>query len=98
MYQAWEKNSLSLSSPAHVKRSPATPLLIVPPPASVLYNPKMPSPATNNTLDSQDFDDLIFALKTGGAYVGGSDSSQVEKPAVRGQFEKRRINIADTHL
>ena len=94
------------SSPAHVKRSPATHLFVVPPPPqpppplpNPLYNTKLSSPP--NTVDSQDFDDLIFALKTGGGYT--SDSTQpIEKPpaspGANSQYERRRINIPDTHL
>ena len=101
--------STTPSSPAApVKRSPATHLFVVPPPPlnppNPLYNPKLPSP---QTVDSQDFDDLIFALKTGGGNGGGggytSDSTQpVEKPPASpgalSQYERRRINIPDTHL
>lgn len=52
--------------------------------------------------DTQDFDDLIFALKTGGQFEPTLD---VEKePELDGagqgdeQYAMRRISIADTHL
>ena len=47
--------------------------------------------------ETQDFDDLIFALKTGGHF----DPNEDEKPATNGHqehFELRRISIPDTHL
>ncbi|KAJ6669789.1 hypothetical protein lerEdw1_000338 [Lerista edwardsae] len=53
--------------------------------------------------ESQEFDDLIFALKTGaGLITGDADSchgSQDESSMVNSQIvELRRIPIADTHL
>lgn len=47
-------------------------------------------------IETQDFDDLIFALKTGGHF----DPTEDEKPTSERQehFELRRISIPDTHL
>lgn len=47
-------------------------------------------------IETQDFDDLIFALKTGGHF----DPDEDEKPTPDRQehFELRRISIPDTHL
>lgn len=57
----------------------------------------------NTISDTKDFDDLLYALKTGGSFTpsdvnsGESDrasevSSNIDK------YELRRIDIADTHL
>jgi G-protein coupled receptor 98 len=50
-------------------------------------------------IETQDFDDLIFALKTGGNFDSGHDD---EKDLHLGRdeehFEMRRISIPDTHL
>lgn len=50
-------------------------------------------------IETQDFDDLIFALKTGGHF----DPDEDEKPSLSDRdrqehFELRRISIPDTHL
>lgn len=48
-------------------------------------------------IETQDFDDLIFALKTGGHF----DPDEDEKPPFpdrQEHFELRRISIPDTHL
>ena len=72
---------------------------VVPAPA---YEVKPPSQRTADR-DSQDFDELIFALKTGGGYTP-SDSShppnphEVPDPNETANYEMRRISIADTHL
>ncbi len=51
---------------------------------------------------SQDLDELIFALKTGGAYspsdISHAADREVESTDVTNQYEMRRISIADTHL
>lgn len=55
--------------------------------------------------DTRDFDDLIFALKTGGQYEREpthDDEKEPELDSGDGQgeehYEMRRISIADTHL
>lgn len=64
-------------------------------------------PYDNKTLsddkDSRDFDDLIYALKTGVGY-SPSEGSHILEPgddtgdSSNSQYDMRRINIADTHL
>ena len=55
-------------------------------------------------LENQDFDDLIFALKTGGQYEGDPTRDDDKVPEMdSGRFGEdpfglRRISIADTHL
>ena len=60
----------------------------------------------SNAQDSQDFDDLIFALKTG-VLTPSETSHPVDRPITTvddsrgtrsGHFERKRINIADTHV
>lgn len=54
--------------------------------------------------ENQDFDDLIFALKTGGQYEGNPTRDDEKDPDMDSsrfggdQFGLRRISIADTHL
>ena len=51
-------------------------------------------------LDNNDFDDLIFALKTRGQYEPTQDQRDGDLPPDDSDehFEMRRISIADTHL
>ncbi|XP_068693739.1 adhesion G-protein coupled receptor V1-like isoform X3 [Montipora foliosa] len=55
-------------------------------------------------LENQDFDDLIFALKTGGQYEGDPTRDEDKVPEMDSgrfgddPFGLRRISIADTHL
>lgn len=53
----------------------------------------------DDEMETQDFDDLIFALKTGGNFDSELDD---EKDPQYGRgaehFELRRISIPDTHL
>lgn len=51
-------------------------------------------------LDNTDFDDLIFALKTGGQFEPSRDVDDKDVDVSQGEehFEMRRISIADTHL
>ena len=54
--------------------------------------------------DTRDFDDLIFALKTGGQYDREPTRDDEKEPQLdsggQGEehYEMRRISIADTHL
>lgn len=52
--------------------------------------------------ENQDFDDLIFALKTGGQYEQSRDDEKIPEMEIDGHvhehFAPRRISIADTHL
>ncbi|XP_022803568.1 G-protein coupled receptor 98-like [Stylophora pistillata] len=50
--------------------------------------------------DTQDFDDLIFALKTGGHFEPTLDEEKDLDLGDQGdeQYAMRRISIADTHL
>lgn len=52
--------------------------------------------------ENQDFDDLIFALKTGGQFEPTHDDEKEPEMDVDGRghehFAPRRISIADTHL
>lgn len=54
--------------------------------------------------ENQDFDDLIFALKTGGQYEGTPTRDDEKDPDMDSgrfggdPFGLRRISIADTHL
>ena len=52
--------------------------------------------------ENQDFDDLIFALKTGGQYEQKHDDDKISELDFDGHghehFAPRRISIADTHL
>ena len=56
----------------------------------------------DDDFENQDFDDLIFALKTGGQYDQTPDDEKVLEMDIDGQghehFAPRRISIADTHL
>ena len=67
---------------------------------SSIYDPQSLPSQPHITRDSQDLDDLIFALKTGRGYA----PSEVSAPRGReleladGEVEMRRISIADTHL
>ena len=52
--------------------------------------------------ETRDFDDLVFALKTGGQYDQEPTRDDEKEPErdISGQehYELRRISIADTHL
>lgn len=52
--------------------------------------------------ENMDFDDLIFALKTGGQYEQTLDDEKIPELDFDGHehehFAPRRISIADTHL
>ena len=52
--------------------------------------------------ENQDFDDLIFALKTGGQYDQTRDDEKIPELDFdehgHEHFAPRRISIADTHL
>lgn len=56
----------------------------------------------DDDFENHDFDDLIFALKTGGQYDQTPDDEKVPEMDGDGHrfehFEPRRISIADTHL
>lgn len=56
-----------------------------------------------NTLsESKDFDDLLYALKTGGSFTPSDGNSESDQASVLSsnidKYELRRIDIADTHL
>ena len=63
-----------------------------------------PAPRYQHEQSSQDFDELIFALKTGRGYTPSTDLTDAHgindqhSPAQSGTLEARRIAIADTHL
>ena len=52
--------------------------------------------------ENQDFDDLIFALKTGSQYEQTRDDEKIPEMDIDGRghehYAPRRISIADTHL
>ena len=53
--------------------------------------------------DSKDFDDLLYALKTGGSFspseASSTDSDKLSDISSKvDKYELRRIDIADTHL
>ena len=52
--------------------------------------------------ESQDFDDLIFALKTGGNFNPSPDEEKdlgdFELAPTSEHYQVRRISIADTHI
>ncbi len=80
-----------------VKRSPHNANAYAMPPDGYGVKP----PSHRDDRDSQDFDELIFALKTGG-YSPSEASPPVDTAdtadSSNSQYEMRRINIADTHL
>lgn len=57
----------------------------------------------NTISDTKDFDDLLYALKTGGSFTPSDiDSVNSDKASDASsnidKYELRRIDIADTHL
>ena len=99
MFQSWEHESVNHGSQMRVKRSPATNgnVFIAAPPSH--RGGKSP----HDDPDSQDFDDLIFALKTGGGFTPSETSHTIDRDDIEdihnhGPYERRRISIADTHL
>ena len=80
-------------------------MYVIPPTPVQLIDPlKTPSRVTDDR-ESQDFDDLIFALKTGRYAPSDSNQLPIERDhnpdpldSPRSQYEMRRIAIADTHL
>ncbi|XP_052793587.1 adhesion G-protein coupled receptor V1-like [Mya arenaria] len=94
--ESWERDSLpsrGTRSTMKVKRTlPHSGNLYVDPP---VYH-------QNTISDTKDFDDLLYALKTGGSFTpsdgsvisdrASDESSNIDK------YELRRIDIADTHL
>ena len=73
-------------------------------PDLVQHYPIEPAPRYQADQTSQDFDELIFALKTGRGYAPPSDVTDLHgghdlsSPGQIGTLERRRIAIADTHL
>ena len=57
----------------------------------------------NTISESKDFDDLLYALKTGGSFtpsdINSEDSDNRSDVSSKiDKYELRRIDIADTHL
>jgi hypothetical protein len=56
----------------------------------------------NTISDTKDFEDLLYALKTGGSFTpsdGSGDSDRASEMSSNiDKYELRRIDIADTHL
>ncbi|KAL4228132.1 hypothetical protein ACF0H5_013567 [Mactra antiquata] len=95
--ESWERDSLQGSrttrSTMKVKRTlPHGGNLYVEPP---VYR-------QNTISDSKDFDDLLYALKTGGSFTPSDGNSESDQASVSSsnidKYELRRIDIADTHL
>ncbi|XP_066273052.1 adhesion G-protein coupled receptor V1-like isoform X1 [Branchiostoma lanceolatum] len=102
----WGHDGLGSLTPSNLKKySPATP-------GNIYITTPTRSPVDDQDLqEEQEFDDLIFALKTGAPF---DSSGEEERPQSRNQsqltndldysgdsnehYEMRRINIADTHL
>eukprot|EP00058_Branchiostoma_floridae_P024219 XP_002609709.1 hypothetical protein BRAFLDRAFT_102479 [Branchiostoma floridae] len=102
----WGHDGVGSLTPSNLKKySPATP-------GNIYITTPTRSPVDEEELqEEQEFDDLIFALKTGAPF---DSSGEEERPQSRNQsqltndldysgdsnehYEMRRINIADTHL
>ena len=100
----WEKETMAPDSNLRVKRSPASPAVnngsvyVIPPATPITGKARHPDDHS-----SQDLDELIFALKTGGGYTPSEISHPLDREvettdAGGNQYEMRRISIADTHL
>lgn len=94
--QAWERGTQGSRSQMTVRRATPSQVYLNPPIAIV-------SPAATSDLDPQDFDDLLYALKTGQSFTPSEmsrsiadDDSQLSTKLDR--YETKRIDIADTHL
>ncbi|CAH1797156.1 unnamed protein product [Owenia fusiformis] len=110
--ESWERGSVGHQGPLmRVKRTPPQSHpgnIYVHPPSP--YDTKPPPQAPSIGIgedpgESQDFDDLIFALKTGGGFTPSEMSAQMEstlqdpeESTASPGYEMRRIAIADTHL
>ncbi|KAK7116621.1 hypothetical protein V1264_002272 [Littorina saxatilis] len=94
--EAWERGTIGSKSQMTVRRATPSQVYLNPPIAIV-------SPSASSNLDPQDFDDLLFALKTGHSFTPSEmsrsiadDDSQLSTKLDR--YETKRIDIADTHL
>ena len=93
-YQSWERDSIPSRSTMKVKRT-------LPQGGNLYIDP--PVYRENTISESKDFDDLLYALKTGGSFtpsdINSEDSdNRSEVSSKIDKYELRRIDIADTHL
>ena len=93
--QSWERDSLpSRPSTMKVKRT-------LPSGGNIYVDPPVLRQGPES--DTKDFDDLLYALKTGGSFtpsdINSSDSDKLSDISSKlDKYELRRIDIADTHL
>ncbi|XP_055956200.1 adhesion G-protein coupled receptor V1 [Patella vulgata] len=98
--QSWEKESIGHKSQMTVKRALPTQVYINPPVAII----SPPSHHHHQDSDDKDFEDLLYALKTGGSITPSEisrsipDDNSSDLSVKLDNFETKRINIADTHL
>ena len=94
--QAWERGTQGSRSQMTVRRATPSQVYLNPPIAIV-------SPAATSELDPQDFDDLLYALKTAQSLTPSEMSRSIadddsELSTKLDRYETKRIDIADTHL
>ncbi|KAK3601207.1 hypothetical protein CHS0354_004407 [Potamilus streckersoni] len=92
--ESWERDSVPFHSTMKVKRTlPAHANIYVTPP--VLHQ-------NLDDSDTKDFDDLLYALKTGGSFTPSDESYDSDKLSYVSSkmdiYELKRIDIADTHI
>ncbi|KAL3865787.1 hypothetical protein ACJMK2_043142 [Sinanodonta woodiana] len=92
--ESWERDSVNFHSTMKVKRTlPANANIYVTPP--VLHQ-------NLDDSDTKDFDDLLYALKTGGSFTPSDESYDSDKLSYASSkmdtYELKRIDIADTHI
>ena len=72
------------------------------PPPPLTSEPALHVSSPLDEPESQEFDDLIFALRTGGTLLGEDDDDDSEplpdKSSASEHYEMRRISITDTRL
>ncbi|KAH3717902.1 hypothetical protein DPMN_060698 [Dreissena polymorpha] len=94
--ESWERDS----QPSRATRSTMKVKRTLPQSGNLYIEP--PVYRQNTISDTKDFDDLLYALKTGGSFSPSDlDSMNSDKPSDSSSIDKyelRRIDIADTHL
>ncbi|KAH9498632.1 Adhesion G-protein coupled receptor V1 [Bulinus truncatus] len=92
--EAWENNTSGGRSRMTVRRALPSQVYIDPPVAVI-------SPAATIDSDNPDFDELIYALKTGmepSEYSRSFDDDTSQLSFILDKYETKRIDIADTHV
>lgn len=94
--QRWEQASPVSQGEMRVRRALPSQVYVNPPYATV-------SSTTSSNLDPQDFDDILHALKNRQSYTPSEISRSVadndsQLSAKLDGYDKKRINIADTHV